>query len=342
MIDAYEERDVVIFDLPGAYLHAEMPKDKRLLMKFRDEFVDIMCKVNPEYEQDVVVEHGKRVLYVRILRAIYGCIELVLLWYELYVSVLKEMIFQLNPYNKCVANKMINGKQYTITWYVDDNKISHVDEYVVTKILEAIKVHFGDLVIYRGNEHNLLGVKININRKEKVISIDMEDQLMEVLEMFGEKVDDTVSTPADKNLFTTYDNSGQLSNEKSEVFHSVTAKLLFIMKRARPDIETSVSYLMTRVSKSNVKDWKKLSRCLGFVKKTINEKRRIGASNLTDLYIWVDASHAIHGNMRGHTGGTMSMGLGTLHCKSPKQKLNTRSSTESELVGVSEYLPYDI
>ena len=99
MIDAYEERDMVIFDLPGAYLHAEMPKDKRLLMKFRDEFVDIVCKVNPEYEQDVVVEHGKRVLYVRILRAIYGCIESALLWYELYVSVLKDMGFETLAHN---------------------------------------------------------------------------------------------------------------------------------------------------------------------------------------------------------------------------------------------------
>ena len=38
----------------------------------------------------------------------------------------------------------------------------------------------------------------------------------------------------------------------------------------------------------------------------------------------------------------MSMGLGTIHCKSSSQKINTRSTTESELVGVSEYLPYDI
>ena len=64
-----------------------------------------------------------------------------------------------------------------------------------------------------------------------------------------EKVDDTVSTPVDENLFTTYDNSEQLSNEKIEVFYSVTAILLFIMKRARPGIETAVSYLMTRVKK---------------------------------------------------------------------------------------------
>ena len=58
--------------------------------------------------------------------------------------------------------------------------------------------------------------------------------------------------------------------------------------------------------------------------------------------MWIDALHAIHENMRGHTGGAMSNGVGTIHCKSSKQKLNTRSTTESELVGVSEYLPYPI
>ena len=38
----------------------------------------------------------------------------------------------------------------------------------------------------------------------------------------------------------------------------------------------------------------------------------------------------------------MSMGYGTLHTKSSRQKLNTKSSTEAELVGVSEYLPYNL
>ena len=46
--------------------------------------------------------------------------------------------------------------------------------------------------------------------------------------------------------------------------------------------------------------------------------------------------------MRSHTGGMMSFGIGALHTKSTKQKLNTKSSTEAELVGVSEYLPYHI
>ena len=107
-------------------------------------------------------------------------------------------------------------------------------------------------------------------------------------------------------------------------------------------METTISYLMTRVLKSNEKDWDKLKRCLGFLKGSINDKRVIGADSLRDLHVWIDASHAIHANMRGHTGGTMSMGRGTLHCKSSKQRLNTKSTTESELVGLSEYLPYDI
>ena len=47
-------------------------------------------------------------------------------------------------------------------------------------------------------------------------------------------------------------------------------------------------------------------------------------------------------NMHSHTGGTMSFGFGIVHAKSSTQKLNTKSSTEAELVAVSEYLSYHI
>ena len=156
----------------------------------------------------------------------------------------------------------------------------------------------------------------------------MRDQIEESIKMFGEDVDDTVASPANKNLFTTYDGeSDELGKDRSEIFHSVTAKLLFIMKRARPDIETTISYLMTRVSKSNQKDWGKLRRCLGFLKGSIDDKRIIGVDSLRDLHVWIDAPHAVHENMRGHTGGTMSMGRGKIYSKSSKQKLNTKSTT---------------
>ena len=97
------------------------------------------------------------------------------------------MGFKLNPYDRCVANKMINGKQCTIAWYVDDNKISHADPDVVTSVLGTVKEHFGEIVISRGNQHDLLGMKIGLDHMNKHIIIDMEGRLEEALEMFGEK-----------------------------------------------------------------------------------------------------------------------------------------------------------
>jgi hypothetical protein len=51
---------------------------------------------------------------------------------------------------------------------------------------------------------------------------------------------------------------------------------------------------------------------------------------------WVDASYAVHPNMRSHTGATITLGKGSVYLLSTKQKLNTRSSTEAELVGVND------
>ena len=80
------------------------------------------------------------------------------------------MEFVINPYNRYVANKMINLKQCTIVWYVNDKIVSHVDPNVVTYILEEIKKHFGELVISRGEEHNFLGIKIML-RKYKLVEL---------------------------------------------------------------------------------------------------------------------------------------------------------------------------
>ena len=75
---------------------------------------------------------------------------------------------------------------------------------------------------------------------------------------------------------------------------------------------------------------------------TIKDKRIIGAKTLTDLYTWIDAAYAVHNNMRGHTGGAISMGYGIMHGKASKQKINIKSSTESELVRMGEYASYNI
>ena len=70
----------------------------------------------------------------------------------------------------------------------------------------------------------------------------------------------------------------------------------------------------------------------------MEDVRIIGADNLLEMIVMIDSAHAVYDNMRGHTGGITSFGTGVVDQKSSKQKMNTRSSIETELVGTSEYL----
>ena len=78
------------------------------------------------------------------------------------------------------------------------------------------------------------------------------------------------------------------------------------MQRTRPDIETVVSFLMKRVSKSNLDDWKKLRRMIESLQGTIDEKRIIGATSLTEILTFIDSACAVHANCRSHTDGLSS------------------------------------
>ena len=79
--------------------------------------------------------------------------------------------FKLNEYDKCVANKMINGKQCTIIWHVDDLKISHVEQKVVNDIIKRLKDKFGQespLETSQGKTIDYLGMCINYTGRGKV------------------------------------------------------------------------------------------------------------------------------------------------------------------------------
>jgi hypothetical protein len=54
---------------------------------------------------------------------------------------------------------------------------------------------------------------------------------------------------------------------------------------------------------------------------------------------WVEASFAVHPNMRGQSGGGLSLGRVFPIMSSTKQKINTRSSTETEIVGADDFMP---
>ena len=151
-----------------------------------------------------------------------------------------------------------------------------------------------------------------------------------------------VATPARQTLFEVDPSSESLSVEEAESFHTIVAKLLHVTPRARPDLSLVVAFLCTRVSCSTIQDKGKLKRALEFVNDTIDDWFILGADHLTMMKTWVDASYAVHPDMKSHTGGCISFGRGSLMNKSTKQNLNSKSSTEAEIIGASDYLPNTI
>jgi hypothetical protein len=117
------------------------------------------------------------------------------------------------------------------------------------------------------------------------------------------------------------------------------AKILFATKRTRPDTGTAISFLMTRVREPGKDDWRKLSHLMRYLRATEDLPLILSADGTGVLEWYVDGSYTVHPNMRGHTGGGLTMGRGYPISASKKQKMNTRSSTESELVGVDDLLP---
>ncbi len=237
------------------------------------------------------------------------------------------------------CEQAIDGKQCTIAWYVDDTKISHKDDKVVTSVIELIEERFGKMTVTRGKKHVFLGMDITFC-DDGTATVKMKDYIKESIAEFGESIVRNAATPARKDLFDINEESGELTSAASKIFHSVTAKLLYVSKRGRQDMQLAIAFLSTRVTCSAEQDWSKLKRVLEHLNGSLDEYLRLGADDIRKMKTWVDASHAVHKDMRSHTGGVVSFGRGAAMSKSSKHKLNVKSSAEAELGGASDCLPH--
>ena len=63
VVDTYEGWDIVIFDVPGAYLNADMPDEKDVRLKLEGKFLDIMYNVNSEHIPNIRYKNRKKMLF---------------------------------------------------------------------------------------------------------------------------------------------------------------------------------------------------------------------------------------------------------------------------------------
>ena len=155
-----------------------------------------------------------------------------------------RICFAVNTYGPCVANKMVNGSQMTVTLHVDYLKISHKDNLEVTKFLHHFVQIYGEcMTVHRGKVHDYLGMDLNFSTAN-TLKIGMIKYIKKIHEYFPEEIKSLADTPSSEHLFDVLeDNQNRLlPEEQTRAVHHCTAQLLFLCARVKLDIHTSVPF----------------------------------------------------------------------------------------------------
>jgi hypothetical protein len=331
-IAAHERRATATVDFPGAYLHSDMPEDKPVYMRLNKFETSVMVLIDPSFKQYVLPD-GRSI--VKLKKALYGCVESSRLWFEKIAGDLAELGFKANEYDPCVFNRGSLPEQTTVVVYVDDIFISALTESDIDNLLSELNAKYPNLSVKRGKVLDYLGMTFDFSTSGKC-KVTMEGYIADLLNEVNDTIQGVSTTPASANLFSIDESSEKLCTSEKEFYHTFTAKLLYLGKRVRPDLLTAVSFLAKRVQAPTQQDFRKLQKSIKYLRQTAKLGIVLEASKSLCVLAYIDSSYAVHADMKSHTGVVIGIGRGPVYAKSSGQKLNTKSSTESELVGLSD------
>ena len=174
--------------------------------------------------------------------------------------------------------------------------------------------------------------------EEGNFNIDMRKYLDAMIVEFPHKLSDKVKFPWTEKMFKVDKEEKKLGYEKKEIFHSFVMKAKFLTKRGRADVHPGIFFLAPRVKELTTQDWMKLLRVISDLKCTRDDLLTLETDNEQTLYWYVDTAFYVHANMKRHTGSVFYLVKGMIVEDSIKQKVNARSSAESDLIGVDDII----
>jgi hypothetical protein len=320
-IAANEHRVVRCYDIPSVFMNTDMDED--MLMVLKGELAEMMVQIAPqEYRKYVTVDRkGTPILYMKLQKALYRLMQASLLFYRKLRKEMQQYVFMINPYDPCKANKTTaSRKQLTIIWHVDDLMGSCEEDFELTKFLCYLaKIYGPKLTMHTGWKHNYLGVDMEF-RKDGTLGISMVAYLKNAIAEFPEMITGKAPTMAADHLFKIRDaeEDKPLEEERAPASHHMVAQLLFMATRAQRDIQTAVAFLTTQVKSPDEDDWHKLKKVLKYLNGMKYLKLTLSMGNLGVLKWYIDGSHNVHWDCKGHGGALFTMGKGATSSYSRK------------------------
>jgi len=325
-------KHIAKIDVKGAFIQTEM-EGPPVYVVCDKKLTKLIVDVLPGIKKYVTNEGT---LYCRLLKALYGCVQASKLWYNKLTKFLHALGYEQSPTDPCIMRKIVDGNVYLLVIYVDDILVL-ANEEEMERIKQAFIDEFQWITMDVSDSHSYLGMHIMM--KDGCVVIDMQNFIDKLLEEHGEELRE-FATPADKNIFVVDEKAKVLVEAERKLFHTAVAKLLYLTKRARPDIMTPISFLCTRVTKATEQDRIKLRRVLGFLKKTRNWTVHLKIGDILRILAYVDAAFAPHPDAKSHTGIALFIGEALVFAASRKQKCVTKSPTESELVALTDNIGF--
>ena len=332
-IAASEGRIVEVVDIGGAFLNADMaPTGVLVRMRLDRVMTSMLLMIDASYAP-FVEENGSMV--VQLDKALYGCVEAAALWYDDLRAKLLADGFEANPYDVCVFNKTCSdGSQITIVLHVDDLMVTCIHQDNLDAFGSYLRSVYAETRTIRGTTIDYIGMTFYFSVRGEV-SLTMQNCINDILSGCG--VTTGRATPAASVLFDVR-SATKLGVAESKWFHTYVAKMLYLSKRVRPECLTAVAFLSTRVLICDIDDMAKLKRLLGYLYATRDRGIVLRIGDNLEVRAYIDAAYGVHQESgKSHTGCAIVLGEGgPVYAKSSKQKIVTKSSTEAELVGLSD------
>jgi hypothetical protein len=312
-------------------------------MRFPKQIADLLVEVDPQAKK---FQQPDGTILVQVQRALYGFPESARLWYEYLSSALKNCGYTVSPSEPCLFKRFVvrNGRRLwsTISIYVDDCLHTYNDEQLRRELYAGLRnANIPQPVVQQlnyANDVSYLGMNISMKGPGKLY-LSQPGYINEILNEF--KPTRSYPTPCTEDIFKRP--IDELNGEPVDMttYLSKLMKLMFLGTRTRPDLLLTLSVLSTKARGPNEYDMKRLDRVIGYLKETKDKGIKINVTDLK-LYAYFDASWACHSDLKGHTGIVITLGHNgfPLICKSKKQKVVSRSSTEAELIAMFEGLDY--
>ena len=278
VIDATEGRKVAVLNVPGAFMQEDM--DELVHFRFTGKMVELLPEIDKDmYGPCVTTEGRQQVMYVELLKALYGTLRAARLFWEKLSEKLLEWGFTVNSYDSCVANKMVSGKQLTVVWHVDNLKASHQEMEVLKWFARLLNNEFGKetpITESYGRQHKYLGLQLDYSQcgEVRIMMVDYTKLILQ--DVPDDMKKGTAVTPAGNNLFRVNKNDPEeLCIVQTEIFMHIVMQLLHLSQRARPDIRTAVSFLCSCLNKPDMDNYKKLCRLIKYLCRTLDLPLRL-------------------------------------------------------------------